>query len=64
MTAKMHEYEMVWGGDCDGIYRRSDGRQVASARMDFSESGWYRLIGASADLIDKIGREHDQERKS
>lgn len=56
----MDTYYMVWGGDCDGIYRASDHKQVASARQ-FSDRGWYNLIGASAETINRIGKEKDAE---
>lgn len=58
----MTEYYLIWGsGDCgeDGIYRRSDGQQVASALYDFSRKGWHNLIGASDEFINKVGREKD-----
>lgn len=60
---KEERYELVWGGDCDGIYRVSDGRQAVSSR-DFSEAGWYRLIGAPKELINKIGSERDPYRRA
>lgn len=62
----MTEYYLIWGsGDAgeDGVYRRSDEKQVASALYDFTPKGWLNLIGASDEFIDKVGREKDKRDK-